>query len=103
MLLLKYLHQKTFIGNFLLQYDFTYHRFTGEPDLSLSFDDMNSFLNVEETIDSLLSILYGITLPLMVSATIKLVPKDIMSQCRSEAELLWKDGKSKKWYYDYRL
>lgn len=40
-----------------------------------------------------------IILPLMVSATIHLVPKDIMAQCRSEAELLWKDGKPKKWYY----
>lgn len=40
-----------------------------------------------------------IILPLMVAATIKAVPTDIMDQCRTESELIWKDGKPKKWYY----
>lgn len=40
-----------------------------------------------------------ILLPLMVSVTIHLIPKDIMVQCRSEAELLWQDGRPKKLYY----
>ncbi len=38
-------------------------------------------------------------LPVMVAATVKLIPKDILAQCRVEAEQLWKDGKPKKWYY----
>ncbi|HEY9059901.1 MAG TPA: YkvA family protein [Pseudobacteroides sp.] len=40
-----------------------------------------------------------IILPLMVAATIKLVPNDIINQCRIESEQIWKDGKPKKWYY----
>ncbi|MCL6559986.1 MAG: DUF1232 domain-containing protein [Firmicutes bacterium] len=40
-----------------------------------------------------------IILPLMIAATIKLIPKDIIEQCRIESEYLWKDGKPKKWYY----
>lgn len=40
-----------------------------------------------------------IILPLMIAATIKLIPKEIIDQCRIESEQLWKEGKSKKWYY----
>ncbi|NCB74782.1 MAG: DUF1232 domain-containing protein [Clostridia bacterium] len=40
-----------------------------------------------------------IILPLMASATIKLIPKDLFAQCRLESEQLWKDGKPTKWYY----
>ncbi|MDP4182135.1 MAG: YkvA family protein [Bacillota bacterium] len=40
-----------------------------------------------------------IILPLMIAATIKLVPNDIIEQCRIESEQIWKDGRPKKWYY----
>lgn len=40
-----------------------------------------------------------IILPIMIAATIKLIPKDLFEQCRVESEQLWKDGKPKKWYY----
>jgi len=40
-----------------------------------------------------------IILPLMVAATIKLIPNDIINQCRIESEQIWKEGKPKKWYY----
>lgn len=40
-----------------------------------------------------------IILPLLVAATIKLVPDDIIDQCRIESEQIWKDGKPKRWYY----
>ena len=40
-----------------------------------------------------------IILPLMVAVTIKLVPNNIIDQCRIESEQIWKDGKPKKWYY----
>ena len=40
-----------------------------------------------------------IILPLMVAMTIKLIPKEVIEQCRIESEQLWKDAKPKKWYY----
>ncbi len=40
-----------------------------------------------------------IILPLMVAATIKAIPKEIMEQCREESERIWKEGKPKKWYF----
>jgi uncharacterized membrane protein YkvA (DUF1232 family) len=40
-----------------------------------------------------------IILPALVAATIKLIPKEIIDQCRMESEQLWKNGKPKKWYY----
>ncbi len=40
-----------------------------------------------------------IILPLLVTITIKLIPKEILNQCRIEAEDLWNKGKPKKWYY----
>lgn len=40
-----------------------------------------------------------IILPLMIAATIKAVPTDIMEQCRIESARLWEEGKPKKWYY----
>jgi hypothetical protein len=30
---------------------------------------------------------------------LKLIPKEIMDECREQAKDLWKDGKPKKWYY----
>jgi len=40
-----------------------------------------------------------IILPLLVAATVKLIPGGIMDQCRVEAEGLWKNGLEEKWYY----
>jgi len=40
-----------------------------------------------------------ILLPAMVALTIRLVPADVMAQCRAEAAALWQDGKPKRWYY----
>ena len=38
-------------------------------------------------------------LPALIAFTIKIIPNDVFSECRKEAEELWQDGKSKKWYY----
>ncbi len=40
-----------------------------------------------------------IILPALAAWTIRLIPKDIMAQCRKEAEGLWSGGKPKKWYF----
>ncbi len=40
-----------------------------------------------------------ILLPLLAALTIKLIPAEIMMECKTEAEDMWKDGKPKKWYY----
>ncbi len=40
-----------------------------------------------------------IILPAMVVLTVKFIPTQILLECRTEAEYLWKDGKPKKWYY----
>lgn len=40
-----------------------------------------------------------ILLPIMVAWTIKLVPADVMEECRIKSEGLWDNGKPKKWYY----
>lgn len=40
-----------------------------------------------------------ILLPSLIALTIKLLPEDILTQSRLEAESLWKNGKPKKWYY----
>lgn len=39
-----------------------------------------------------------ILLPLLISITLKFIPKEIFYQCRIEAEDIWSDGKPKKWY-----
>lgn len=38
-------------------------------------------------------------LPLLIYISLKLIPKDIMEECKEQAKDLWKDGKPKKWYY----
>lgn len=43
-----------------------------------------------------------ILLPLLITLTLKLIPKDVMEECRENAEDIWKDGKPKKWYYAIR-
>lgn len=40
-----------------------------------------------------------IILPVLISLTIKLIPQEVMDQCRLESENLWANGKPKKWYY----
>lgn len=40
-----------------------------------------------------------ILLPAFIALTIKLIPHDVLEQCRKESETLWVDGKPKKWYY----
>lgn len=40
-----------------------------------------------------------IILPILAAATIRLIPKEVIDQCRVESEQLWKNGKPKKWYY----
>ena len=40
-----------------------------------------------------------ILLPILIVWTVKLIPKDVWSECESLAENMWKDGKPVKWYY----
>lgn len=40
-----------------------------------------------------------ILLPALVALAIRLIPEEIFSECRREAEGLWRDGKPVKWYY----
>jgi uncharacterized membrane protein YkvA (DUF1232 family) len=38
-------------------------------------------------------------LPMLVKLTVKLIPPQVMEECRAQAQSLWKDGKPKRWYY----
>ena len=38
-------------------------------------------------------------LPALLALTVKLIPPDVMEECRARAETLWRGGKPKKWYY----
>jgi len=40
-----------------------------------------------------------IILPALVVWTIKLIPPEVMAECREKSEGLWDNGKPKKWYY----
>ncbi len=40
-----------------------------------------------------------IILPMLVSITIKFIPKEILNQCRVKSKNLWNNGKPKKWYF----
>ena len=40
-----------------------------------------------------------IILPLLVTLTIKFIPKDVFDEYRKQAQDMWQDGKPKKWYY----
>ena len=40
-----------------------------------------------------------ILVPILIAITIRLIPEKIFTQCRFEAENLWRDGKPKKWYF----
>ncbi len=38
-------------------------------------------------------------LPVLVVWTIKLIPPEVMAECREKSAGLWDNGKPKKWYY----
>lgn len=40
-----------------------------------------------------------ILLPLLVTITLKLIPKDVYQACRVQAQTLYENGYSKKWFY----
>ena len=40
-----------------------------------------------------------IILPAMVALTVKLIPAEVMDDCRAQAEGMWQNGKPKRWYY----
>jgi len=40
-----------------------------------------------------------IILPLLITWTIKLIPSEVMEECRKQSEGMWDNGKPKKWYY----
>lgn len=40
-----------------------------------------------------------IILPILITLTIKLIPKEVFRECQKESENLWNDGKPKKWHY----
>ncbi|MBU1020252.1 MAG: DUF1232 domain-containing protein [Firmicutes bacterium] len=40
-----------------------------------------------------------IILPLLITLTIKLIPKQLWKEYEEEAKYIWEDGKPVKWYY----
>lgn len=40
-----------------------------------------------------------IILPALVALTVRMIPAEVMAQCRAEAEGMLNSGKPKKWYY----
>jgi len=40
-----------------------------------------------------------IILPVLIYFAIKLIPQNILDECKEEAKDLWQNGKPKKWYY----
>lgn len=40
-----------------------------------------------------------ILLPALIALTVKMIPHEILEQCREESDNMWTDGKPKKWYY----
>lgn len=40
-----------------------------------------------------------ILLPALIAIIIRLIPPDVMEECRRESENMWENGKPKKWYY----
>jgi uncharacterized membrane protein YkvA (DUF1232 family) len=41
----------------------------------------------------------ALILPGLVALIVKLIPPEVFTECRKEAEGLWADGKPRKWYY----
>ena len=40
-----------------------------------------------------------IVLPALIALFIRLIPNDVLEECRIRAEDMWRDGKPKRWYY----
>jgi uncharacterized membrane protein YkvA (DUF1232 family) len=38
-------------------------------------------------------------LPVLVTLTIKLIPKDVFDQCLEQSKNIWKEGKPSRWYF----
>ena len=38
-------------------------------------------------------------LPSLVALTLRLIPKEVMEECRIQAQNMWQNGRPKKWYY----
>ena len=38
-------------------------------------------------------------LPLLVALTVRLLPAEVLDDCRKQAEGMWQNGKPKHWYY----
>ena len=38
-------------------------------------------------------------LPALIALTVKLIPAQILADCRKQAEGMWQNGRPKKWYY----
>ena len=38
-------------------------------------------------------------LPALAAWTIRLIPPDVLAQCKKESTGMWADGKPKRWYY----
>ena len=40
-----------------------------------------------------------IILPALIALTIKLIPGEVIAECRAQSEGVWQGGKPQKWYY----
>lgn len=40
-----------------------------------------------------------ILLPALIALTIKLIPKNVWTECQKKSENMWTDGRPKKWYF----
>jgi len=40
-----------------------------------------------------------VILPLLVGLALKLIPENVLCECRAKSEGMWQDGKPKRWYY----
>lgn len=40
-----------------------------------------------------------VILPVLIALTVRLIPRETMVRCRTEAEGMWQNGKPKKWFY----
>ena len=38
-------------------------------------------------------------LPSLVALTLRLIPKEVMEECRIQAQNMWQNSRPKKWYY----